>query len=38
MRIGELEILSKEERRQILEEWNGSVVEYPKEKCVHELF
>ena len=37
-RLSELEILSKEERRQILEEWNGSVVEYPKEKCVHELF
>ena len=36
--IGELEMLREEERREIVEEWNRTVVEYPREKCVHELF
>jgi syringomycin synthetase protein SyrE len=37
-RVSELEMLSEEERRQLLEEWNWTEAEYPKEKCVHELF
>jgi len=38
LRIGELELLSIQERRQILEGWNETAVEYPKDKCLHELF
>ncbi len=37
-KLSALEILSQEERRQLLEEWNDTAVEYPKNKCVHELF
>ena len=35
--VWELEILSDEERHQ-LSAWNDTAAEYPKEKCVHELF
>ena len=37
-KVSELEILSKEERRQLLEEWNNTRADYPKGKCIHELF
>jgi len=37
-RIGELEILSEPERRQLLVEWNRTESPYPTNKCVHELF
>ena len=37
-RLSELKILSVSERKQLLEGWNDTVVEYPKDKCVHELF
>jgi non-ribosomal peptide synthetase component F len=33
-----LEALPERERRQVLYEWNATDVEYPREKCVHELF
>ena len=33
-KIGELELLSAEEREQILCEWNDTELEYPGEKCV----
>jgi len=33
-----IEVLSEAERRQLLEEWNETDAEYPKEKCIHELF
>jgi amino acid adenylation domain-containing protein len=36
--IDQLELLSEAERRQLLEEWNKTEADYPKEKCVHELF
>jgi len=32
------EVLPEMERRQVLYEWNETVVEYPREKCIHELF
>jgi surfactin family lipopeptide synthetase A len=35
--IAELPLLTDSERRQILIEWNNTQVDYPKEKCVHEL-
>ena len=36
--ISELPLLSEAERRQLLEEWNATEAEYPREKCLHELF
>jgi amino acid adenylation domain-containing protein len=37
-RISELPILTQAERRRLLVEWNDTKRDYPKEKCVHELF
>lgn len=37
-KISELPILSEDERQQILIEWNRTAVDYPGDKCVHELF
>jgi amino acid adenylation domain-containing protein len=36
-RISTLNILSEEERRQILSDWNGTAAEYPRESSMHEL-
>jgi nonribosomal peptide synthetase DhbF len=36
-RIGEIEILGEEERREMVKEWNATATEYPK-RCVQELF
>jgi amino acid adenylation domain-containing protein/non-ribosomal peptide synthase protein (TIGR01720 family) len=36
-RVGELALVSEEERRQLLVEWNNTAREYPQERCVHEL-
>jgi non-ribosomal peptide synthetase component F len=36
--IDRLPLLSTEERKQLLYEWNDTAAEYQKEKCVHELF
>ena len=33
-----LPLLSEEERRRVLYEWNETGVEYPDNKCIHELF
>jgi len=33
-----LDILSPEEKHQQLVEWNQTAAEYPRERCVHELF
>jgi amino acid adenylation domain-containing protein len=33
-----LEVLPKEERQQVLYEWNATEEEYPSDKCIHELF
>jgi amino acid adenylation domain-containing protein len=37
-RITELPLLVDEERHQLLVEWNDTKRNYPKDKCVHELF
>jgi amino acid adenylation domain-containing protein len=37
-RISELPLLTEAERHQILVEWNNTVADYPKDKCIHELF
>jgi amino acid adenylation domain-containing protein len=36
--IDRLPLLSESERRQVLAEWNATEADYPKEKCLHELF
>lgn len=36
--IKDIEIIPQEELQLIVEEFNDTYVEYPKEKCVHELF
>ncbi|HEU5415537.1 MAG TPA: condensation domain-containing protein, partial [Candidatus Angelobacter sp.] len=37
-KVDRLPILPQEERQQLLYEWNATEVEYPRDKCVHELF
>ena len=36
--IGELSWLTETERQQLLFDWNDTGVDYPKDKCIHELF
>ena len=36
--ISVLPILSETERHQLLVEWNDTAADYPKDKCIHELF
>ena len=33
-----IEVMPEAERRQVLVEWNATEADYPREKCVHELF
>ena len=37
-RLSELPLLSDDEKRQLLIEWNATTVEYPFAQCIHELF
>ena len=37
-RIAELSILTETERQRMLVEWNNTKTEYPRDKCIHELF
>ena len=37
-RIGELPLLTAAERHQLLVEWNDTQADYPKDKCIHQLF
>ncbi len=37
-RVMSIDILTERERRKVLYEWNETEVEYPRERCVHELF
>lgn len=36
--IRSLPLLSAAERQRVLVEWNATAVEYPRDKCVHQLF
>ncbi|NEQ74591.1 MAG: amino acid adenylation domain-containing protein [Okeania sp. SIO2C9] len=36
--IFKLPLLSESERHQLLIEWNNTTVDYPKDKCIHQLF
>ena len=37
-RLSELPLLSETERRQVVSGWNNTKTEYPRQKCIHELF
>ena len=37
-RISQLPLLTETERHQLLVEWNDTAVDYPSDKCVHQLF
>jgi surfactin family lipopeptide synthetase A len=37
-RISELPLLTEKERHQLLVEWNDTQMDYPKDKCIHQLF
>lgn len=36
--IALLQLLTDEEKKQILRDWNGTTADYPQEKCIHQLF
>ena len=36
--ISDIEILTAEEKHQLLVEWNDTDADYPKDKCIHHLF
>jgi aspartate racemase len=37
-RIGELPLLTEVERHQVLIAWNATTTDYPRDRCVHQLF
>ena len=37
-RVSQLPLLTEAEQRQLLVEWNDTARDYPRDKCVHELF
>ncbi len=37
-RIGELPLLTEAERHQLLVAWNDTATDYPKDRCIHQLF
>jgi amino acid adenylation domain-containing protein len=37
-KVSELPLLTSPERHQLLVEWNQTEVDYPRDKCVHQLF
>jgi amino acid adenylation domain-containing protein len=37
-RVGQLQMLTEAERQQLLVEWNDTRIDYPKDKCIHQLF
>ena len=38
VRLSELPLLTEPERHQLLVEWNATRTDYPRDKCIHELF
>ena len=36
--ISDIEILTPKEKQQLLVDWNNTDVDYPNEKCIHQLF
>ncbi|MBP0040318.1 MAG: amino acid adenylation domain-containing protein [Roseofilum sp. SID1] len=37
-KIAELPLLTEPERHQLLVEWNNTATDYPRDKCIHQLF
>jgi len=37
-KVGELPLLTSSEHHRLLEDWNQTEVDYPRDKCVHQLF
>jgi amino acid adenylation domain-containing protein len=37
-RLSELPLLTEAERHQLIVEWNNTSADYPRDKCIHELF
>ncbi|HPZ09328.1 MAG TPA: amino acid adenylation domain-containing protein, partial [Candidatus Eremiobacteraeota bacterium] len=37
-KLSNLPILSDEEKNQLLVEWNNTLIDYPKDRCIHQLF
>ncbi len=37
-RLSELPLLSAQEQRQLLQAWNETATDYPRNRCIHELF
>jgi amino acid adenylation domain-containing protein len=37
-RLANLSMLSAAERHQVLVEWSGTATDYPRDRCIHELF
>jgi amino acid adenylation domain-containing protein len=37
-RISTVEVMSEEERQQLVHEWSGAAVSYGPDRCIHELF
>ncbi|MEA5516373.1 non-ribosomal peptide synthetase [Nodularia sp. UHCC 0506] len=37
-RLKDLQLLTQSERHQLLVEWNDTQVDYPQDKCIHQLF
>lgn len=37
-RVSDLSMLSKNDRERILVEWNATQMDFPREKCIHQLF
>jgi amino acid adenylation domain-containing protein len=37
-RLSDLPLLSENEKRQVLVEWNDTAAAYPSDRCIHELF
>ncbi|MDP6740559.1 MAG: amino acid adenylation domain-containing protein [Planctomycetota bacterium] len=36
--LGELPMVTQDERRQLVEDWNQTTSEYPRDACIHHLF
>ena len=37
-KVSSVPLLTKEEKKQILLDWNNTQVDYPQDKCIHQLF
>src|SRR5262249_37467258 len=37
-RVMELPMMSEQERQEVIVEWNQTAAEYPRDRCVHELY